>query len=151
MLAQLRTKLLKQVGFNAVIPNLYLVGFGTVLLKGLSEPESIYEFRRNVGNSDLYRKKIKIINRYKTSYSITVSRQTACMVNPVMVNNFVSLFSCTTVSRASDWMMAPSSVCFRMLAPYKGCLWPCPSWCSFSSTCSSLLCIRGFLIICVSL
>ena len=36
-----------------------------------------------------------------------VVRQTACMVvNPIMANNFVSLFICTTVGRSSDQMTA---------------------------------------------
>ena len=39
----------------------------------------------------------KIILRYKKiGYNINVIRQTVCMVvNPVMVNNFASLFTCT--------------------------------------------------------
>ena len=38
-------------------------------------------------------------------------RQSACLVfNPIMVNNFASLFNCTPVSRASDSMMAPTKL-----------------------------------------
>ena len=46
----------------------------------------------------------KIIVRYKKiGYNIDVSRQTACLVvNPIKVNSFAYLFTCTTVGRASD-------------------------------------------------
>ena len=39
---------------------------------------------------------VKVILRYKKiGYNINVIRQTACMVvNPIMVNNFASLFNC---------------------------------------------------------
>ena len=46
----------------------------------------------------------KIIVRYKkSSYNIDVLRQTACLVvNSIKVYNFVYLFDCTTVGRASN-------------------------------------------------
>ena len=42
-------------------------------------------------------------------YNINIMRQSACLVfNPIMVNNFSSLFNCTPVGRASDSVMAPT-------------------------------------------
>ena len=42
-------------------------------------------------------------------YNINIMRQSACLVfNPIMVNNFASLFNCTPVGRASDSVMAPT-------------------------------------------
>ena len=49
----------------------------------------------------------KVIIRYKRiGYTINVMRLSACLViNPITVNNFASLFNCTSVGRASDSMM----------------------------------------------
>ena len=46
----------------------------------------------------------KIINPYKKiGYNMNVMRHTACMVvNPITIDGFASLFSCTMVSRSSD-------------------------------------------------
>ena len=46
----------------------------------------------------------QIIVRYKNiGYNLDVLRQTACLVvNPIKVNSFAYLFSCTTVGQASD-------------------------------------------------
>ena len=42
-------------------------------------------------------------------YNINIMRQSACLVfNPIMVNNFASLFNCTPVGRASGSVMAPT-------------------------------------------
>ena len=90
------------------------VGLKTLLHQGLSEPEFysdlVYKFKKFVGRadfSDLFR---KIIVRYKRiGYNINIMRQSACLVfNSITVNNFVSLFNCTPVGRASDLMMAPT-------------------------------------------
>ena len=56
---------------------------------------------------DMFR---KIIVRYKRiGYNINIRQRSACLVfNPIMVNNFASLFNCTPVGRASDSMMAPT-------------------------------------------
>ena len=52
----------------------------------------------------------KIIVHYKRiGYNINIMRQSACLVfNPIMVNNFASLFNCTPVGRVSESVMAPT-------------------------------------------
>ena len=93
----------------------FSVGLKALLHQGLSEPEFygdlVYKFKKIVGRagfSDQFRK--KIIVRYKRiGYNINIMRQSACLVfNPIMVNNFASLFNCTPVGRASDSTMAPT-------------------------------------------
>ena len=85
----------------------YNVGLKTLLLQGLSEPESygdlVYKFRLIIGKYDFPFHFQKIIVRYKKiGYNIDVLRQTACLVvNPIKVN-FAYIFECTTVGRASD-------------------------------------------------
>ena len=46
----------------------------------------------------------QIVVRYKKiGYNMNILRQTACMVvNPIMLDNFASLFNCTTVGKSSD-------------------------------------------------
>ena len=63
----------------------YNVGWKTVFLQGLSEPEFygnlVYIFRKIIGKNDGLSHYKKIIVRYKKSgYNIDVLRQTACMV-----------------------------------------------------------------------
>ena len=90
------------------------VGLKTLLHQGLSEPEFygdlVYKFKKIVGKADFSDQFRKIIVRYKRiGYNINIMRQSACLVfNPITVNNFVSLFNCTPVGRASDSMMAPT-------------------------------------------
>ena len=54
----------------------------------------------------------------------------SCMhvVNPIMFDNFASLFNCMTVDQSSDEMTAPSSICFKCSAPVYQCLWSGSSW-----------------------
>ena len=86
----------------------YNVGFKTLLLQGLSEPEfygdSVCKFRKIIGKYDFPYHFKKIIVRYKKiGYNIDVLRLTACLVvNSIKVNNFPYLFDYTTVDRASD-------------------------------------------------
>ena len=86
----------------------YHVGFKTLLLQGLSEPEFnvdlVYKFRKIIGKYDFPYHFKTIIVRYKMlGYNKDVLRQTACLVvNPIKVNNFAYLFDCTTVGRAYD-------------------------------------------------
>ena len=82
------------------------VGFKTLLLQGLSEPEFygdfVYKSEKNIGKNDFSYHFKRIIVRYKNiGYNIDVLRQTACFViYPIKVNNFAYLFNCTTVCRA---------------------------------------------------
>ena len=83
----------------------YNVGLKTLLLQGLSEPETngdlVYKFRKIIGKNDFPYHFKKIIVRYKKiGYNINAMRQTACLViNPIKVNSFAYLFNCTTVGR----------------------------------------------------
>ena len=84
------------------------VGLKTHLLQGLSKPEFygdlVYKFRKIFGKNDFPYHFKKIIVRFKKiGYNIDVLRQTACLVfNPIKVNSFPYLFTCTTVGRALD-------------------------------------------------
>ena len=50
--------------------------------------------------SDHFRK--IIIRRKRIGYYLNIMQQSACLViNPIMVDNFVALFNCTPVDRAS--------------------------------------------------
>ena len=92
----------------------YNIGLKTLLLQGLSEPEFygdfVYKFWKVIGKYDFpYHFKNIIVRYKKIGYNVDVLRQTACLVvNPIKVNNFAYLFDCTTVGRASDWMMVSS-------------------------------------------
>ena len=91
------------------------VGLKPLLHQGLSEPEFygdlVYKLKRkNEGRADFSVQFRKIIVRYKRiGYNINIMRQSACLVfNPIMVNNFASLFNCMPVGRASDSLMTPT-------------------------------------------
>ena len=90
------------------------IGLKSLLQQELSEPEFngdlVYKFRTMYACNDFSTQSRKIILRYiKIGYNIITKRQTACMVvNPITVNNFVSLFGCTPAGRASDSMTAPA-------------------------------------------
>ena len=90
------------------------VGLKPLLHQGLSEPEFygdlVYKFKKNEGRADFSVQFRKIIVHCKRiGYNINIMRQSACLVfNPIMVNNFASLFNCMSVGRASDSMMAPT-------------------------------------------
>ena len=68
----------------------------------------VYKFKRILGRADFSDQFRKIIVRYKgIGYNINIMQPSACLAfNPIMVNNFASLFNCTPVGRASDSMMA---------------------------------------------
>ena len=86
----------------------YNVSLRKLLQQGISETEFygdlVYKFRKIVGKSNFSEQFRKIISRYKRiGYNSYIMRQTACLVmNPIMVDNYASLFNCTTVVRASD-------------------------------------------------
>ena len=50
----------------------------------------------------------RIVNRFKRAgFSLDIMHQTACLVfNPIMVEGYAALFSCTAVVQASDSMTA---------------------------------------------
>ena len=51
---------------------------------------------------------VSIVNRFKRAgYYLDIMRQTACLVfNPITVEGYAALFSCTAVVQASDSMTA---------------------------------------------
>ena len=59
----------------------------------------------NPNFSDLFK---RIVNRFKRAgYTLDIMRQTACLVfNPIMVEGYAALFSCTTVVQVLDSMTA---------------------------------------------
>ena len=60
-----------------------------------------------MGRTDFADQFQKIICHKRIGYDLNVIQQSACFViNPITVNNFVALFICTPVVRASDSMMA---------------------------------------------
>ena len=87
------------------------VSLKTLLQQGISEPEFygdlVYRFRKNVGKSNFSEQFRKLINCYKRiGYSLDIMRQTECLVNPIIVDGYASLFNCTTAVQASDSMIA---------------------------------------------
>ena len=90
----------------------YSVSLKNILQQGMSEPEFygdlVYRFRKIVGKFNFSEQFRKLINLYKRiCYSLDLKRETACLVvNPIIVDGYASLFSCTTAVRASDSMMA---------------------------------------------
>ena len=74
--------------------------------QGISYPEFygdlVYKFKKIIGNpkfSDLFR---RIVKRFKrTGYNLDIVRQTACLIfNPIVVDDYAALFSCTAVVQA---------------------------------------------------
>ena len=56
-----------------------------------------------VGKSNFSEQFRKLIKRYKRiGYSLDIMRKTACLVNPIIVDGYASLFNRTTAVRASD-------------------------------------------------
>ena len=83
-----------------------------LLQQGISYPEFygdlVYKFNKIIGNpnfSDLFK---RIFNLFKRAgYTLDIMQQTACLVfNPIMVERYSALFSCTAVVQASDSMTA---------------------------------------------
>ena len=70
--------------------------------QGISNPEFygdlVYKFKKIIGNpnfSDLFKR------FRRTRYNLDIIRQTACLVfNPIMVDDYAALFSCTAVVQA---------------------------------------------------
>ena len=89
----------------------YHVSLKKLLQQGISNPkfygDSAYRFNKIIGNpnfSDLFK---RIVNRFKRAGYTFDMRKTACLVlNPIMVEGYAALFSCTAVVQASDSMTA---------------------------------------------
>ena len=64
----------------------------------------VYKFKKISGNPNFSHLFKCIVNRFKRAeYSLDIMRQTACLVfNPIMVEGYAVLFSCTAVVQASD-------------------------------------------------
>ena len=76
--------------------------------QGICNPE-IYEelvckFKKIIGNPNFYDLFKSIVNRFRRAgYTLDIMRQTACLVfNPIMVEGYAALFSCTAVVQASN-------------------------------------------------
>ena len=68
----------------------------------------VYKFKKIIGNpniSDLFK---RIVNRFKRAgNTLDIMLQTTCVVfNPIMVESYAAIFSCTAVVQASDSMTA---------------------------------------------
>ena len=92
----------------------YNVSLRKLLQQGISYLEFygdlVYRIRKIVGKSDFSEQFRKLTNRYKRiGYNPYTMRQTACLVmNPIMVDEYASLFNCTVVVQSSDSMTASS-------------------------------------------
>ena len=73
--------------------------------QGICNPEFygdlVYKFKEIIGNPNFS-------NRFRRAgYTLDITRQTTCLVsNPIMVEGYAALFSCTAVVQASDSMTA---------------------------------------------
>ena len=78
--------------------------------QGICKPDFygdlVYKFKKIIGNpnfSDLFK---RIVNQ-RAGYTLDIIRQATYLVfNPVMVEGYAALFSCTAVVQASDSMTA---------------------------------------------
>ena len=74
--------------------------------QGICNPEfygdSVYKFKKIIGNPNFSNLLKRIVNRFKRAGYFF-----ACLVfNPIMVESYAALFSCTAVVQASDSMTA---------------------------------------------
>ena len=99
---------------HSALAEKYSASLKILLQQGISEPEFysdlVFTFRKIVGKSNFSEQFRKRINRYKRiGYSLDIMRQTACLVvNPIIVDGYISLFNCTTTVPASDSVAASS-------------------------------------------
>ena len=68
----------------------------------------VYSFKKIIGDPNFSNLLKRRVNRFKRAgYSLDIMRQTACLVfNPIMVEGYAALFSCTAVVQASYSMTA---------------------------------------------
>ena len=80
--------------------------------QGICKPEFygdlVYKFRKIIGNPNFSYLFKRVVNRFnRAGYSLDIMQQSACLVfNPIMVEGYAALFSCTAVGQASDSMTA---------------------------------------------
>ena len=80
--------------------------------QGICNPEFygdlVYKFKIIIGNPNLSNLFKRIVNRFKRArYTLDIMRQTTCLdFNPIIVEGYAALFSCTAVVQASDSMAA---------------------------------------------
>ena len=76
--------------------------------QGICNPEFyedlVNKFKKIIGNPNFYDLFKSIVNRFRRAgYTLDIMRQTACLVfNPIMVEGYAALFSCTAVVQASN-------------------------------------------------
>ena len=68
----------------------------------------VYKSKKIIGNPNFSNLFKRIVNRFKRpGFSLLIMWQTACLVfNPIMVEGYAALFSCTSVVQVSDSMTA---------------------------------------------
>ena len=89
----------------------YHVSLKKLMQQGICNPEFygdlVYKFKKIMGNpnSDLSK---CIVSRFKRAgYTLDIMRQTTCLgFNPIMVEDYAALFSCTAMVQASGSMTA---------------------------------------------
>ena len=90
----------------------YHVSLKKLMQQRICNPEFyedlVYKFKKIIGNQNSSNLFKRIVNRFKRAgYTLNIMRQTACPVfNPIMVEGYAALFSCTAVFQASDSMTA---------------------------------------------
>ena len=77
--------------------------------QGICYPEFygylVYKFKKVIGNPNFSNLFKRIVNRFKRAgYPLDIMRQT--VFNPIMVEGYAALLSCTAVVQASDSMTA---------------------------------------------
>ena len=70
--------------------------------------EVVMKFKKIIKKPNFSNLLKRIVNRFRSAgFSLDIMRQSACLVfNPIMVESFAALFSCTAVVQASDSMTA---------------------------------------------
>ena len=65
-----------------------------------------YRFKKIIESPNFCNHFKRIVNRFKRAgYTLDIMRQTACLdLNPIMIESYAALFSCTAVVQASDSM-----------------------------------------------
>ena len=90
----------------------YHASLKKLMQQGICNPELygdlVYKFKKIIGNPNFSNLFKRIVNRFKRAgYTLDIMWQTASLVfNPIMVEGYATLFSCTAVVQASDSMTA---------------------------------------------